>query len=136
MDTATEAHIRHFIRPSKEEARRLLPLGIVTHLGAITALPQWSNQVAESVAKVIIEMTHVRTAMQTKQLKDRSLAICQKPIMLVGKALGHQQDEINLIKMFVKQRRENIFEARCQREEQTEEKDEQGDEGMVQAIRC
>ena len=44
MGTATESHVRHFFRPSKEKARRLIPLGIVTHLGAITALPQWSQE--------------------------------------------------------------------------------------------
>ena len=65
MGTATEAHIRHFFRPSKEKARRLLPLGIATHLGAITALPQWSLHAAESVAEPIIDITHVRTAQQT-----------------------------------------------------------------------
>ena len=76
MDTATEAHVRHLFRPSKENTRRLLPLGIVTHLGAITALPYWSKHVAEGVAQAIIEMTHVRTAQQETQLKDKSLAIC------------------------------------------------------------
>ena len=69
MDTSTEAHIRHLFRPSKEKARRLLPLGIVNHLGAITALPQWSLHAAESVAKEMINITHVRTAQQTKQLE-------------------------------------------------------------------
>ena len=70
MDTAAEAHIRHFFRPPKEKARRLLPLGIVTQLGAIICLPQWSKQAAENVTQAIIEMTHVRTAHQAKQLRE------------------------------------------------------------------
>ena len=86
-DTATEAHIRHMFRPSKEKARRLIPLGIVTHLGAITALPQWNQLVAEKVATQIIEMTHVRTAQHTLQLRDKTFQVCQKPVRLVGKAL-------------------------------------------------
>ena len=124
MDTATEAHIRHFFRPSKEKARRPLPLGIVTHLGATTALPQWSKEVAESVAQTIIEMTHVRTAHQAKQLTDQSLTVCQRPVRLVGKALGQQQGDVNLIQRFVKRRREEIREAKGRREEPTAEGEE------------
>ena len=77
MDTAAEAHIRHLFRPSKEKARRLFPLGIVTHLGAITALPQWNKQVAEKVAQAVFDMTHVRTALHAKQLKDTTLLMSQ-----------------------------------------------------------
>ena len=51
MDTAAEAHVRHLFRPSKEKTRRLVPLGIVTHMAAITALPHWSEQAATEVAE-------------------------------------------------------------------------------------
>ena len=87
MYTAAEAHIRHLFRPSKETTRRLIPLGIVSHMAAITALPQWSEHAAKEVAEQIIEMTHVRTERQQKELKDKSLKVSQKPIGLVDNAL-------------------------------------------------
>jgi hypothetical protein len=70
-----------------EKARMLIPLDIVTHLGAITALPQWSLQVAQKVAAQIIEMTHVKTALHSRQLCEKTLLVCQRPVRLVGKAL-------------------------------------------------
>ena len=129
MDTAAEAHIRHLFRPSKEKARRLIPLGIVTHLGAITALPQWSRHVAEKVAQEIIGMTHIRTAQQAKQLKDKTLLISQKPVRLVGKALELQHGEENLLQRFVKRRRDQLREARIQTAEEIPK-----DEGQANSV--
>ena len=108
MDTAAEAHVTSLFRPYKEKARRLIPLGIVTHLEAITALPQWNKQVAEKIAQDIIDMTHVRTALQSKQLRERTLLICQKLVRLVGKALELGQGDSNFLHRFLKRRRDQL----------------------------
>ena len=57
-------------------------------MGAITALPHWTEESALKVAKVIIEMTHVKTAVQAKDSEDQTLKIIARPIRLVGKALS------------------------------------------------
>ena len=98
-------------RPSKEKARRLIPLGIVTHLGAIPALPQWSLQVAQKVAAQIIELTHVKTALHSRQLCEKTLLVCQRPVRLVGKALERAQGDPDLLQSFVKRRRDQLKEA-------------------------
>ena len=106
MDTAAEAHVRHLFRHAKEQARRRIPLGNVTHMAAITALPQWSEQAAKEVAEQIIEMTHVRTDRQKKELKEKVLKVSQRPIRLVGKALTKKEEEPNYLQRVVKRKRE------------------------------
>ena len=49
--------------------------------------PKWSEQAAEQVAGQIIEMTHVKSDKQRKELKDKVLKVSQKPVRLVGNAL-------------------------------------------------
>jgi len=87
LDTASEEHVKHLFRPSKEKARRLMPLGIATQLAAITSIPCWSDQQATEVAKEIIETTHARTETQRIEMRQRKQRANLKPIRLVGTQL-------------------------------------------------
>ena len=105
LDTAAEHHVKHLFRPSKEKARRLLPLGIATHLAAITSVPCWSEKQATEVAHEIIEATHARTEKQKNELRNRKLKVFLKPIRLVGKQLCSKNKGTSYLKKIIRIRK-------------------------------
>ena len=80
-------------------------------------------------------MTHVRTALQAKQLKDKTLLISQKPVRLVGKALELQQGEENLLQRFVKRRRDQLRETKSQVDDDMPSGEGQAN-GTIFVLRC